>query len=173
MVELRIVNCIVAGNSDDGALLANDLAMDLADVDLVTTGWNLVGDNTGASAVFPAGAPSAQGNFVGTAASPIDPMLEAIADNGGPTRTLRPVLDPASPVIDHGHCPDAAIDQRGWGNPALTGRSYDHPGVANHAISDGCDIGAVERGATPNVSGPIFVDDFESGRLLFWSAEGL
>jgi CSLREA domain-containing protein len=173
LVELRMVNSIVAGNTDDGTLLANDLAMELADVDLITTGWNLVGDNTGAAVVLPAGAPSAQGNFVGTAASPIDPMLEAIADNGGPTRTQRPVLDPASPVIDHGHCPDAAFDQRGWGDPVLDGRTYDHPGVANHAISDGCDIGAVERGASPNVAGPIFADDFESGRLLFWSVEGL
>ncbi len=172
VVELRMVNNIVAGNTDAGGLLANDLAMDLTSADLLTTGWNLVGDNTGASTVFLAGAPNPRGDFTGTASSPIGPMLEAIADNGGPTRTHRPLLDPASPVIDHGHCPEALTDQRGWANPVLGGRIYDHPGVANHAISDGCDIGAVERGTSANAGGPLFSDDFESGRLLFWSAEG-
>jgi hypothetical protein len=54
------------------------------------------------------------GNIVGTLASPIDPLLGTLADNGGPTLTLYPL--PGSPVINAG---DPALngvglaDQRG------------------------------------------------------------
>jgi hypothetical protein len=41
-----------------------------------------------------------------------DPLLVALADNGGPTQTM--ALDPASPAVDHGvDCPPPAADQRG------------------------------------------------------------
>ncbi len=170
-VELRMVNNIVAENADGPTPFAPDLFVDPGSSTLVTTGWNLVGNNLGSTAMFPAGNPDAQGDFVGTAASPLDPRLETLGDNGGPTATRRPLLEATSPVIDHGHCPDAATDQRGWGDAGHAGRIYDHPAVEpNGATSDGCDIGAVERGASPNAASAIFASDFDLATLLLWSA---
>ncbi len=55
------------------------------------------------------------GNLIGTAQQPIDPLLDVLADNGGPTQTH--ALLPGSPAIDAGD-PNAyyyspAYDQRG------------------------------------------------------------
>jgi len=170
-VELRLVNNIIAENEDTPTPLAPDLFVDPGSSTLLTTGWNLIGNNFGSTALFPAGNPDAQGDYVGTAAAPLDPRLEALGDDGGPTLTRRPLLEAGSPVIDHGHCPDAATDQRGWGDAGHAGRIYDHPIVEpNGATSDGCDIGAVERGASPDAATALFASDFELATLLLWSA---
>src|SRR5262249_22543579 len=42
--------------------------------------------------------PDAHGNLVGSAASPLDPRLGPLQDNGGPTLTLAP--PPGSPALD-------------------------------------------------------------------------
>ena len=55
-------------------------------------GWNLVGDATGCGMV------SEEGDRLGTAAEPIDPLLGDLADNGGPTPTH--ALEPGSPALD-------------------------------------------------------------------------
>ena len=173
-VELSLVNNIIAENEDTPTPSAPDLFVDPGSSTLVTTGWNLIGNNLGSTALFPAGTPDAQGDFVGTAASPLDPRLEVLGNNGGPTATRRPLLEATSPVIDHGHCPDAATDQRGWGDAGHAGRIFDHPAVEpNGATSDGCDIGAVERGASANAATAIFASDFELATLLLWSAAQL
>src|SRR6185436_19386622 len=65
-----------------------------------------------------------------------NPMLAALADNGGPTHTM--ALTAGSPAIDAGVAAGASFDQRG--RP----RTYDDPGVANAATSDATDIGAFE-----------------------------
>jgi len=65
-----------------------------------------------------------------------NPMLAALADNGGPTETME--LLPGSDAIDAGVASGATFDQRG--EP----RTVDDPGVANEATSDGTDIGAFE-----------------------------
>lgn len=170
-VDLTAVNSIVAGNLDDDAHSQPDLSMFVVTATLTTTGWNLIGDNEGGEDFFAAGAPNALGDFVGTAAAPIDPRLESLADNGGPTPTHRPLLEASSPVIDQGACPDAESDQRGWGDGAAGGRAFDHALVVDGAASDGCDIGAVERGAAPGSGSSLFADDFETGRLLSWDGE--
>ncbi len=170
-VELRLVNNIIAENQDTPTPFAPDLSVDPGSATLLTTGWNLIGKNLGSTALFPAGNPDAQGDFVGTAAAPIDPRLETLGNHGGPTATRRPLLEATSPVIDHGHCPDAATDQRGWGDPGHAGRIFDNPTVEpNGTTSDGCDIGAVERGASANAASAIFASDFELPTLLLWSA---
>ncbi len=54
------------------------------------------------------------GNQVGTG-TPLDPLLEELADNGGPTRTHK--LENSSPAIDaggHEHALDFVFDQREW-----------------------------------------------------------
>ncbi len=81
-----------------------------------------------------------------------DPLLGALADNGGRTRTLLPQA--GSPVIDGGvaaGCP--AVDQRGLGRPA----DGDGDAVAV------CDSGAVEVGAVqPTTSTTTTVAPIES-----------
>ena len=68
---------------------------------------------------FPApstpGTPNINADYVGTPAAPIYRVLSALVDNGGPTRTHRPLV--ASPVIDQG-----ATVRRGPG-PARVRRS--------------------------------------------------
>ncbi len=78
-----------------------------------------------------------------------DPMLDVLAENGGPTATL--ALLPGSPAIDTGSndlcaaAPVDGIDQRGGERP----------------VGAACDIGAFETGAAvlPDV---IFQDGFET-----------
>jgi hypothetical protein len=86
---------------------------------ITTQGHNLIGQDD--SGLVPA-----SGDLIGTNASPIDPLLGVLQDNGGPTQTL--ALLSGSPAVDAGdncvtqaaHCGDAKVtqlttDQRGTG----------------------------------------------------------
>src|SRR6185436_18384959 len=66
-----------------------------------------------------------------------NPMLAALADNGGPTKTM--ALSAGSAAIDAGVAAGATLDQRGLS------RTANDPGVPNAATSDGTDIGAFEK----------------------------
>ena len=79
-----------------------------------SAGYNLIGIGDGSSGF------GATGDQVGTAASPIDPLLGPLQDNGGPTWTM--ALLPGSPAIDAGD-PGLAgtTDQRGVLRPQGTG----------------------------------------------------
>jgi hypothetical protein len=101
----------VPGPDVDGAVTSN--GHNLLGIATEATGFTGTGDQTGAN-----------------------PMLAALADNGGPTQTM--ALSPGSPAIDAGVAAGALFDQRG--RP----RTFDDPGVANAATSDGTDIGAFE-----------------------------
>src|SRR5260370_19849276 len=69
------------------------------------------------------------GNLVGSAGNPIDPLLGPLDDNGGPTLTH--ALMPGSPAIDAGNNAYATDwDQRGEGFPRI--------------VNDIIDIGAFE-----------------------------
>jgi len=65
------------------------------------------------------------GNLIGSATAPIDPLLGPLQDNGGPTWTM--ALLPGSPAIDAGDdtppLPD--FDQRGPGFPRISGPHID------------------------------------------------
>ena len=107
----------------------------------------MIGNNTGATASFPAGNPNANGDRVGTAAT-LNPMLGGLANNGGQTDTR--ALLPGSPAIDGGTPPPpSANDQRGAGFPRQSGTQVD--------------IGAFEAAprtaATVNVSGQVLTTD--------------
>jgi len=65
-----------------------------------------------------------------------DPQLQALTDNGGPTRTH--ALGVSSPALDAGTSGGYFTDQRGAGFD----RPFDFPAIANAA--DGSDIGALE-----------------------------
>ncbi|MFC7337473.1 choice-of-anchor Q domain-containing protein [Haloferula chungangensis] len=77
-----------------------------------------------------------------------DPLLEPLADNGGPTQTH--ALASNSPAIDQGNT--TGPDQRGF--PRI-----DNPFVSNAAGGNGSDIGAFERSAAILVSDPGDVTD--------------
>lgn len=110
--QAEIINTIVAGNNDPAS--ANDV--DRADGTISATGslfseLNSVPDINGTNT----------NNLFGA-----DPMLGALANNGGTTLTMLP--QPASPVIDAVACIGITPDQR----------------LLERPQGDSCDIGAVE-----------------------------
>ena len=167
VAEMR--NTIVAGNTDaEGTNVLHDLFLE-ADAGLTfdSLGFNWVGDNRGAATAFPVGSPNGSNDFAGDGAAALDPDLDALAFNGGPTPTHAP-SGPSSPILDQGSCQGALADQRGFGNGGTGERIVD---LAPADLDDGCDIGAVEASLTQLTPSLIFTDGFESGRLLFWSAD--
>src|SRR5262249_18365714 len=114
---------IVAGNSASGGTVTGPDC----DASLHSGGYNLVGVGTDCGGlVVP--------DRVGTAVNPIDPMLDALQNNGGPTQTMG--LLPGSPAI--GAIPLSA-------GACVVGTATDQRGVARPQ-GKGCDIGAVEKG---------------------------
>ena len=169
---VRARNAIVAANDDLGTPFRPDVNVTLpAQVTWTSEGFNLIGSNEGAAATLPAGTPNAAHDWVGSATGPIAPLLDVLADYGGFAPTHRPLLDPASPVLDQGSCPAAAGDQRGGAGGLGGGRIADLPGVPDGAGCDGCDRGAVERLVVPGLAAPLFADGLETGHPLLWSAQ--
>src|SRR5262249_43409229 len=66
------------------------------DVTLTLTN-SLVGNNDGTGLTATGPTPDADGNLVGSTASPLDPLLGPLASNGGPTQTH--ALMPDSPAL--------------------------------------------------------------------------
>lgn len=97
-----LVSCIVATNS------GGDGPPDFADGGTTSTASdNVVGIGDGSGLTD-----GADGNQVGSGATPLDPLLGPLADNGGPTFTH--ALLAGSPALDTGSNPAAlASDQRG------------------------------------------------------------
>ncbi len=116
---LFLRNTIVAGNLVSNPKSAPD---DIFGV-LSSSGHNLIGNTQGGSGFDP-----------NTDLLNVDPMLGALADNGGPTLTM--ALLPGSPAIDAGDNTDAPeFDQRGPGFPRI--------------VNGTIDIGAFEVQASP------------------------
>ena len=170
--NLHIVNSIVAENSDaspSGA--APDLAL-FGITAVESLGFNIVGDNSTVELEFPSGLPNANGDAVGTGASPVDPQLDSLALAGGPTPVHMPSLTVPSLTIDKGSCPGVVRDQRGLGLAATGARLYDAPGVLNNPAGDACDVGAVEIGPLVALAeSEILLDGFESATFLFWDVD--
>jgi hypothetical protein len=96
----------------------------------------LLANNTGSN--LAAGSPEANGNLIGTAASPIDPKLRPLGFYGGPTQTVALYAD--SPAINAGLNPNGlTTDQRGFGPRSVSGAT---------------DVGAFEFDALPVVASP-------------------
>ena len=92
-----------------------------------STGYSLVGIDDGCTVT------TSTGDIVGTAASPVDARLRALADNGGPTGTHAllpnsPALDAGNPATPTGGGACEPTDQRGVARP----------------LGAACDIGAYE-----------------------------
>jgi CSLREA domain-containing protein len=118
-----IGNSIVAAN-----VVPVPAANDTPDVfgSHTSLGYNFIGVNDGQF--------NQTGDQAGSLATPLDPQLGPLADNGGPTMT-HAVL-PSSPVIDKGNSFGTTTDQRGSPRP---NDLADFPNAGN-----GADIGAFE-----------------------------
>ncbi len=131
--SLTLINSIVAGNAT-GASVSDVNAL----APLGYAGVNLIGDNTGADASFPAGQPNADDQLVGTAAQRLDPLFAApaTASSGSPTSAGNFQLTANSPAINQG------VDGNAPGSLDLAGNT--------RIQSDAVDIGAYESAfATP------------------------
>ncbi|MDZ8226419.1 DUF4347 domain-containing protein [Nostoc sp. ChiVER01] len=105
--HVKVNNTIIAGNLDNST--SGDIDPDVRG-GLIDSGNNLIGNNTGSTAFTTS-------TLVGTSASPIDPKLGLLQNNGGATFTQ--ALLAGSPAIDAGKnsLTPARIttDQRGAG----------------------------------------------------------
>jgi hypothetical protein len=127
--SVTLQNTIIAGNTAANGLgdtAGAPTAGPNVDGAVASNGHNLLGVTTDA------------GGFVGVGdKTGANAMLAALADNGGPTRTM--ALSAGSAAIDAGVAAGSSSDQRGLP------RTVDDPGAANAPTSDGTDIGAYER----------------------------
>src|SRR5262249_40277362 len=90
--QVRLANTLAAGNT------AATGAADVSGPLLATSAFNLIGNGDGSTGLVN----GTNGNQVGTTASPIDPVLGPLQDNGGPTPTLAPLAgSPATDPADH------------------------------------------------------------------------
>ena len=125
-------NSIVAGNTGSGDL---DGTFD--------AGFDLIENTTGATI-----------NDLGNNITGQDANLGALADNGGPTKTMLP--QGGSPVLDQG---DSALttDQRGFTRPVdLPGVT---PGPGNQADMGAVEVQVLTNTAPPSISGTAAFDD--------------
>jgi hypothetical protein len=131
--SLTISSTIIAVNTD-----VSDAAPDIFDLSgAMVLDHSLVGDNTGSG--LTAGNPDGSGNLIGSSGAAIVPLLGALANNGGLTKTC--ALQAGSPAIDMGAANGLTTDQRGFGYPRVGGTL---------AVAD---IGAYEI-ATPTATPP-------------------
>ena len=111
-------NTIVAANFDEYGT-PNDIEGAVAG----GSSHNLIGVSTGLSGI----SNGSSGNQVGTAAAPINPMLGALQDNGGPTATM--ALLPGSPAFNAGDNSlipvSVTTDQRGSGYARIENGTVD------------------------------------------------
>ncbi|MFN2638209.1 MAG: choice-of-anchor Q domain-containing protein, partial [Gemmatimonadaceae bacterium] len=102
---------------------------------LFSEGFNLIGNSKDGTI-----APAQLSDQIGTAGSPINPLLGPLQDNGGPTFTQ--ALLTGSPAIDKGNASGSTTDQRGFTRPV------GNPPSPNPNGGDGSDIGAFEFGSS-------------------------
>ena len=126
--SVTVENTIIAGNTAANGAGNNAAAFTAGpnvDGAVTSNGHNLLGVITEATGF------TGTGDLTGA-----NPLLAALADNGGPTKTMEPQA--GSDAIDAGVAAGATTDQRG------EARTVDDPAVPNEATSDGTDIGAFE-----------------------------
>jgi CSLREA domain-containing protein len=114
-------NTILAGNTDTVGTPDGDGAFSGSD--------NLIGNGAGITGITN----GTNGNEIGTSASPLNPMLSALGNYGGPTQTMLPL--PGSPVICSGSS-----------SVVPSGTSTDQRGVAFNA-GGYCPTNIVDEGA--------------------------
>jgi hypothetical protein len=144
-----LTNCTISGNNGGGlysrngfstttlnnTLVAGNSSFSSYDPDIEgactsTSGFNLIGNGTGLTGI----SNGVNGNQIGTAANPINPLLATLGNYGGPTQTQAHL--PGSPALDAGSNA-LAVDSNG--NP-LTTDQRGLPRIVNGTV----DIGAFE-----------------------------
>jgi hypothetical protein len=139
-VTATLTDTILAGNAAFDANSGPDcLAAAGSGVSLISGGHNLIGQDSGSNGSGCAGfINGSHGDQVGTASTPIDPVLGQLVANGGPTATQ--ALLSGSPAIGTGDPIDCQagpidnLDQRGHARNADTRTT--------------CDIGAYDTGGS-------------------------
>lgn len=134
--SLSLSNSIVAGN--DASVAADDIQFtNNGGLETATAVNSLIGINAGTAFLpSPGGSVAdAQGNFIGTLATPIDAQLDVLSGNGGQTRTH--ALLAGSLAINSGSNAQAnalglTVDQRGTGSARIDG-TVDMGAVETHA----------------------------------------
>ncbi|MCC5663512.1 DUF4347 domain-containing protein [Nostoc sp. CHAB 5784] len=136
--ESKVSNTIIAGNFDKST--SGDIHPDVSG-GLIDSGNNLIGNNTGSTAFTTS-------TLVGTSASPIDPKLGLLQNNGGATFTQALLAN--SPAIDAGN-----------NSLVPTGVTTDQRGTQFNRIFNGVvDIGAYE------VQSPITLPPVNTGTVV-------
>jgi len=107
--QTALTSSIVAGNNN-----SQDVAGDF----FASGGSNLIGNGDGTSFID-----GVNGDLVGTADNPINPVLEELQDNGGLTETQQPLF--GSPAIDASNNTSLPTDQRGFGFNRPGGKAND------------------------------------------------
>ena len=106
---VTLLSTIVAGNTDSGGVphdVGGQLQSDSTN--------NLIGDGSGMTGI----SNGTGGNQVGTDSNPIDPLLGALASNGGPTQTM--ALLAGSPAINAGSALTTVSYPIGVGDTTIT-----------------------------------------------------
>jgi hypothetical protein len=134
---------IVAGNALTQSQGSQTVPVGISDVSGPvdpSSGFNIIGDGSGLVGT----ANTVNGNQIGSDASPVNPLLGPLQNNGGPTLTMAPL--PGSPALDRG-APDSTLDALTntdqAGNPRVVAQSF----VVDPTGGDGRDIGAYELAA--------------------------
>lgn len=144
---LSLSNTLLAGNT---AVVGSPDLLKTGGT-LLRSGGNLVSKNDSVATEFPAGAPNANGDYVGTSAAPVDALLGLLADNGGPTQSCLPLA--GSPALDHaGTTTPPRSDQRG--------QKRVRDGDGNNTFV--ADIGSVEAGTDPVLVVNTLVDELDT-----------
>ena len=136
VIDLK--NTIIAGNNDFTNIAPDVDNTTAGGNPTLTTAFSLIGNNKNSG--LAAGNPTGTGSRIGTAAAPINPLLGALQNNGGPTKTHS--LLPGSIAVNNGN--PAAVAGAG-GVPAV-----DQRGTGFSRVADGrLDIGAFEVVSPP------------------------
>jgi uncharacterized repeat protein (TIGR01451 family) len=133
--SVALANTIVAGNT--AAVSSPDCQISDPGMMFSSQGFNLIGDGSSCNFV------ATTGDQVGSGGAPIDPLLGALTDNGGPDAGATPIPipthfpQPSSPALDAGN----NVNAIGGAFPACA--ADDQRDVAR-PLGPRCDIGAVE-----------------------------
>ncbi|PYS82428.1 MAG: hypothetical protein DMF70_08020, partial [Acidobacteria bacterium] len=164
---ITLHNTIVAGNFRGTGSTRDDVSGALD----ISSASNLIGDGTGMSGI----SNGSNGNQVGTIASPIDPLLAALMDNGGPTFTHGLLYN--SPAVDAG---DDCVFTNTCSPSLGSALTTDQRGLSRKADGDlvsgaHVDIGAYERQATESRPVPLGSNvhvDLNDVRIAFPTVSG-
>ncbi len=152
---VTVRNTIAAGTT---VINGRDVDENLSGL-IISGGYNLIGADPG---LF-----TSLGDQTGTFITPLDPLLDPLADYGGMTATHR--LRTNSPAIDKGYSFGLTDDQRGYLRP------FDKANYGNATGGDGSDIGAYELQFAVFVTGGVYTPlgvPIKNTRVLLRGANG-